>query len=146
MDGAPNFGMQQPMGGMAPPGAIVQQPGGFPVPRGGFGPVGNVRNPIVVLLLGYVCFIYLFFVLWSTLNELKAFRNRDDISPIMFFLPIIGLLEMWKLPGKVLEAKQMAGVPNPQVPHPVLYLFLWPYFFVADLNEIWQAAGGPRPQ
>jgi hypothetical protein len=49
---------------------------------------------------------------------------------------------MWKLPQKVLEAKQMAGVPNPTVPHPILYLLLGLYFLPADLNEIWKAAGG----
>ncbi|MBK7583475.1 MAG: zinc-ribbon domain-containing protein [Myxococcales bacterium] len=43
-----------------------------------------------------------------------------------------------------LEAKQMAGVPNAQVSHPILYFFLWPYFLTADLNEIWQAASGGR--
>jgi hypothetical protein len=146
IDGAPNFGAQQPMVGMGS-GAIVPHQGyGAPVPRGNHGPVGNIRNPIVVLLLGYVCFFYLFFVLWSTLNELKAFRQRDDLNPIMFFLPIIGILEMLKLPAKVLEAKQMAGVPNAQVVHPVLYLFLWPYFFVNDLNEVWTAAGGGPQQ
>jgi hypothetical protein len=111
-------------------------------PMGGHGPVGNIRNPIVVLAIGYICFIYLIFALWSLLNELKAFRNKDDLNPILFFLPVIGLLEMWKLPEKVLEAKRMAGIVNPQVPHPVLYLFLWPYFLVVDLNEVFQAAGG----
>jgi hypothetical protein len=42
----------------------------------------------------------------------------------------------------VLEAKQMAGVANPQVAHPVLYLFLGLYFLPNDLNEVWQAAAG----
>jgi len=28
------------------------------------------------------------------------------------------------------------------VQHPVLYLFFGIYFWPADLNEIWQAAGG----
>ncbi len=139
VDGAPNFGMAPAMGA-AP---MVHQPGGMARP-GAHGPVGNVRNPIVVLLLGYFCFIYLFFALWSTINELKEFRQKDDLNPILFFIPILGLLEMWKLPEKVLDAKHMAGVPNAQVPHPVLYLFFWPYFLIADLNEVWQAAGG-RP-
>lgn len=134
---------------MAPPGAM--QPAGFGppgaapmVPAGAHGPVGNVRNPIAVFVIGMICFLYLLFVLWSTLNELKAFRQKDDINPILFFVPILNLLQLWQLPQKVLEAKQMAGVPNATVSHPVLYLLLWPYFFTADLNEIWQAAGGQR--
>ncbi len=101
-----------------------------------------MRNPIAVLVIGAICFLYWLFVLWSTLGELKAFRQKDDINPIMFFIPVLNLLALWGLPAKVLEAKQMAGVPNATVGHPILYLLLWPYFFVADLNEIWQAAGG----
>ena len=106
------------------------------------GTVGNVRNPIVVLLLGYVtCSIYWLIALWSMLGELKAFRGKDDINPILFFIPVLGLIQMWSLPAKVLEAKSMAGVPNPQVVHPILYLLLWPYFFSADLNEVFQSYG-----
>jgi hypothetical protein len=101
----------------------------------------------MVLVIGYICFIYAFIQLWGMLNELRAFRQKDDPNPILFLIPILNLIELWKLPEKVLEAKQMAGVPNPSVPHPVLYLLLWIYFLPADLNEVWKAAGGgaPRP-
>jgi hypothetical protein len=110
-------------------------------------PIGNMRNPIVSLLLCYAtCGIYFLFWIWSTVNELRAFRGRDDINPILFLIPILNYLLIWQLPPKVLEAKMMAGVPNPQVPHPVLYLLLSPYFFTADLNEIWMAQGGGMPR
>jgi len=109
-------------------------------------PIGNIRNPIVSLLLCAICFIYGFFWIWSTVNELKAFRGKEDINPILFFIPILNIIQIWQLPPKVLEAKMMAGVPNPQVPHPILYLLLSPYFFTADLNEIWTAAGGGMPR
>jgi hypothetical protein len=145
VDGAPHFGIQ-PMGGGGL-GAAPMVPAGHPGygARGNHGPVGNLRNPIVVTLLGFVCPFYLLFVMWSTVNELKAFRQRDDINPILFFVPILNILLFWSLPEKVLEAKQMAGIPNAQVVHPVLYLFLWPYFFTTDLNEIFQAAGARPP-
>jgi hypothetical protein len=147
VDGPANFGMQQAGVGLgvgAPPGmgAMVPAPGTGATGR--HGPVGNMRNPIAVFLIGAVCFLYWLFVLWSTLSELKAFRQKDDINAILYFIPIINLIAMWGLPAKVLEAKQMAGVPNATVSHPILYLFFWPYFFTADLNEIWQAAGGQR--
>ncbi len=148
LDGAPNFGMQPApgYGGMGP-GAAPIVPTGGPAfgARGAHGPVGNLRNPIVITLLGFVCFPYLFFVMWSTVNELKAFRQKDDINPILFFVPILNLLQFWQLPEKVLDAKQMVGIPNPQVPHPILYLLLWPFFFTTDLNEIFQAAGARPP-
>lgn len=113
-----------------------------PAPAGGRGPIGKARNPVMVLVISMLCFVYAIIQLWGMLSELKAFRGKDDINPIFFFIPILGLIEMWKLPPKILEAKQMAGVPGAQVPHPVLYLFVGLYFLPLDLNEIWQAAGG----
>jgi hypothetical protein len=132
------------MQGYAAPGALAHAGGAA---LGARGPIGKTRNPVMVFVLTYVtCGIYGLIAMWGMLNELKAFRGKDDISPIMFFLPIIGILNLWALPGKVLEAKQMAGVPNAQVPHPILYLFFGIYFLPHDLNEIWQAAGGGQPR
>ena len=59
---------------------------------------------------------------------------------------LLPLFFIWGIPPKVLEAKQMAGVPNAQVANPILYLFFSPYFLAADLNEVWQAAGGGGPR
>ena len=115
--------------------------GGPAATPGMHGPVGTIRNPIVVLVLCCVtCGIYPLFWVWTSISELKAFRQKDDLNPIMFFIPILSILEIWKLPPKVLEAKQLAGVPNAQVFHPVFYLFLSPYFLTADLNEAYAAA------
>ncbi len=119
------------------------------VPAGGAGAAGTVRNPVMVLVIGMCCFLYMYYVLWTQLNELKAFRRKDDINPIMVFVPVLGLLLMWQLPEKVLEAKRMAGIQNPQVAHPITYLLLAGYFFTMDLNEVFEAAarqqGGPPP-
>jgi hypothetical protein len=121
--------------------------GGAPmVHAGGRGPIGQTRNPIMVLVIGSICFVYAIIQLWGMVNELKAFRGKDDINPIMMFVPIMNIIFFWNLPAKVLEAKQMAGVPNPQVAHPILYLLLGSYFLPADLNEVWQAAGGGQPR
>jgi hypothetical protein len=119
-------------------------PGGMA--GGARGPVGKVRNPIMVLVLAMVCFVYAIVAYWSMLNELKAFRGKDDINPIFMFIPILNILLIWGLPAKVLEAKQMAGVPNAQVVHPILYLLLGTYFLPADLNEVFQAASGQGPR
>jgi hypothetical protein len=131
----------QPMGGI-PGAAPMVHAGGYGA-RGAHGPVGNVRNPVMTTVIGMVCFVYALFVLFSELNELKAYRQKDDINPILMFVPILNLLMIWNLPEKVLDAKRMAGIPNPQVVHPVLYLFLSPYFLTNDLNEIFQASGAP---
>jgi hypothetical protein len=134
----------QPMGGYG------GMPGGgapmVPMGGGARGPIGKTRNPIMVLVIGSICFVYGIIQIWGMLNELKAFRGKDDINPIMLFVPILNIIMLWGLPAKVLEAKQMAGVPNAQVPHPILYLLLGSYFLPADLNEVWQAAGGGQPR
>jgi hypothetical protein len=112
-----------------------------PGPTSPHGPIGKTRNPVMVVVLTYVtCGLYGIIALLSMLGELKAFRQKDDINPILFLLPIISLLELIKLPAKVLEAKRMAGVPNAQEPNVILYVLLGIYFIPADLNEVWQAA------
>jgi hypothetical protein len=105
------------------------------------GPIGKDRNPLVVLLLSFAtCGLYGIISLIGMLSELRAFRQKNDISILLFFIPIIQLIEILKLPEKVAEAQRMAGIQNPQVAHPVLYLFFGMYFFPADLNETWAAA------
>jgi hypothetical protein len=121
--------------------------GGAPMVAVGAGgrPIGQTRNPIMVLVIGYVtCGLYMLIQMWGMYNELKAFRGKDDFNPILVLL--FPIFFIWGIPAKVLEAKQMAGVPNPQVASPILYLFLGAYFMAADLNEVWQAAGGGQPR
>jgi len=151
----PGGGYGQPQGGYGGPPAPYGAPGGFSppqdpgyggamVPMGGGqrGPIGKIRNPVMTIVIGCVCFVYAIIQWWQMLNELKAFRGKDDLNPILFFVPILQYIELWKLNEKVLDAKRMAGVPNAQVASPVLYLFLAFFFLPGDLNEIWQAAGG----
>jgi hypothetical protein len=120
--------------------------GGAPmVHAGGRGPIGQTRNPVMVLVIGMVtCQIYALIQMWGMWNELKAFRGKDDFNPILLLL--FPLFFIWSMPAKILEAKQMAGVPNAQVPNVILYLLLAPYFLAVDTNEIWQAAGGGQPR
>lgn len=99
----------------------------------------------MVLVLSYVtCGIYGIIALFSMLDELKRFRQKNDINPILFLLPVLQIIEMIKLPAKVLEAKRMAGVPNAQEPNVILYLLLGIYMLPADLNEIWQVASAKQ--
>jgi hypothetical protein len=114
-----------------------------PRPAGARGPVGNVRNPIVCLLVGMICAPYMLFVMYSALNELKAFRGKDDFNPLVTIL--LWIVFVWGMPARVFEAKQMAGVPNATEPNAIMYFLLAPYFLINDLNEIWQAAGGGQP-
>ena len=147
--GGPPGGGYGAQGGFSPPQDQYGMSGGAPmVPfgggggGGGRGPIGKIRNPIMTIVISCICFIYALIQVWSMLNELKAFRGKDDLNPILFFVPILGYIELWKLNAKVLDAKQMAGVPNAQVASPVLYLFFALFFLPGDLNEVWQAASG----
>lgn len=139
----PGYGA--PMGAPPPATGLAPSPAGMqpaaPVgPTGAGRPIGKTRNPVVVFVLSYVCFVYALIAVWSMLNELKAYRGKTDLNPILFFVPILGIIEMLKLPEKVIDAKRMAGMANPQAAHPVLYLFFGIFFLPADLNELWQAA------
>lgn len=104
------------------------------------GPIGKTRNPIVVVLLSMICFIYAIIAFFGMLGELKAFRKKDDINVILFLIPILNIIETLKLSEKVSDAKKMAGCANPEAASPVLYLLLGIYFLPVDLNEIWAAA------
>jgi hypothetical protein len=121
-------------------------PGAAPIVSAGGRPIGKTRNPVMTLVFSMLCFVYAIIQLWQMTNELKAYRGKEDIKPILFFVPILGLIEMWKLAPKILEAKQMAGVPNATVQHPALYLLFSIFFLPSDLNEMWQAAGGGQPR
>ncbi len=157
--GGPAFGGPQappgygpPPGGFpaAPPGGAYGapmggaiQPGGFGAPpagTGGMGPVGQDRNPVMVLVLGMVCCVYAIYQFFTMIFELNKFLQRPAVNIIMLFIPILGYIEIWKMAGILLEAKQLAGVQNPTVAHPILYLFVGQYFMAGDLNEIWAAA------
>ena len=109
---------------------------------GPHGPIGKMRNPVMVFVLAKVtCGIYGILQGFQMINELKAFRQKDDINLIMFLIPVLGLLEMMKLADKVAEAKRMAGSNKPAASG-ILYIFLGLYFLAADLNDCWEAAGG----
>ncbi len=122
--------------------------GGAPmVQAGGRGPIGQTRNIGMLLVLSVVtCGIYAIYAGWTMLNELKAFRGKDDFNPaltlvLMLFLGGIPFL-IFGIPDKVTEAKHMAGVPNAKAAHPVLYFLGGLLFLAIDLNETWAAAGG----
>ena len=106
------------------------------------GPIGTVRNPVMTIVISMLCFVYAIIQMWKMLNELKNFRGKDDFKPIFFFLPILSIIEGLKMSAVVLDAKRMAGVPNPQVANQIVYLFFGLFFLPSDLNEIWQAANG----
>ncbi len=124
--------------GFAPQQAMV--PAGQPAAGMG-GPKGQFRNPIMVLLISMFCFVYGLYQYYVMLGELKDYLQSDEINPIHAFIPILQLLLIFKLPGWVLEAKQRAGIPNPEVTNILFYWFFGLYFLPKDLNEVWDPTG-----
>jgi hypothetical protein len=102
-------------------------------------PIGKVVG-LGILTLG----IYWLIALWGAFNDFKVIRQKNDIVPIYFFVPVLGWLELTKLPGKVMEARTATAVQNPAVPNVVLYLLFPQIFFIADLNEIIAAVANRR--
>jgi hypothetical protein len=152
--GAPGAGfggsVDQAMAGLAAGvGAAMQPMPAAPMmgPVGAHGPIGQERSWLVIIIVGSItCGLGYLWYYWNMLNELKAFRQKDDLNPIMFLVPLLNLLLLFELPDKVLDAKRMAGIPNPAVQNGIMYLLLGWYFFPNDLNEIWQAASRGQPR
>lgn len=68
------------------------------------------RRSLITLLIP----IYGIIVFWQMLNDLKAITNNPDFSPIMTFMPCIGIYYMFvKIPAEVASAKQMMGSQQP---------------------------------
>jgi fucose 4-O-acetylase-like acetyltransferase len=111
------------------------------MPMGGTGPKGQTRNPMMVLLISMVCFLYGIYQYYVMVGELKEYLQTDEINPIHMFIPVLNILMLFKLPGWVLQAKQRAGVPNPEVANILFYWFFGLYFLPKDLNEVWNPTG-----
>ncbi|MBN2195144.1 MAG: DUF4234 domain-containing protein [Polyangiaceae bacterium] len=93
----------------------------------------------MVIVLGSVtCGLFYLWTVYSMINELNAFRQKSDVSPIMCILYI----GFFSVPAAVVEARALAGMPPGAPPNAIMYLFFWFWFLVNDLNEIWAAAKG----
>ena len=116
-------------------------PVGMTTASAGSQPVGRVRPIGLVLVFGIITAgIYWLWAMWGALNDFKSLRQKSDVVPLRYFIPILGSIEMTRLPDKVQEARVAAGVVNPVHPKAILYVFFPQVFFIADLNEILEAA------
>lgn len=115
--------------------------------------VGEKRNPLVVLILGFAtCYIYLFYWWYVTGAEIKRALNRDDINPPLelalnlLTCSLFSIYQSYKYPKLVLEMQEKAGVArnDTSLLSVILSLFsLGPiacYIIQTDLNRIWETA------
>lgn len=101
------------------------------------------RNPVMVLVLSMVCPIL------AIMNVMGFFADLEKAAPEsankfawwMLLIPIYGIILFFtKLMPWVADAKRKYGCNPPQ--NIVMYLFLSPYAFAVDLNEIGAKMGG----
>jgi hypothetical protein len=105
---------------------------------GGPGTKGQIRNPVMTLVLSMVCCLYGLWQMWGMLNELQQYTNDEGFKPWFMLVPFLNYWFLWiKVPEQVAKAKQMAGSRNPQAAGIVFYVFLMPFALAKDLNEVW---------
>jgi len=96
------------------------------------GPRPTRRSPILLLIP-----LYGLIVFWQALNDLKNTTQNQDFSPIMTFLPCIGIYYMFvKIPAECASAKQMMGSQTPARGIIWYLLGLGAFALILDLNDI----------
>lgn len=111
---------------------------------------GTRRNPLAVMILGFVtCYLYIFYWWYVTAADIKRATGRWDINPQMELLLDIltcgaySLYLSYKYPKLILEMQAKAGVTRNDTSLLSLLLSLFSlgpiacYFIQADLNKIW---------
>jgi Domain of unknown function (DUF4234)/zinc-ribbon domain len=112
---------------------------------------GEKRNPLVVLILGFVtCYIYLFYWWYVTGADIKRATAHDDINPPLelalnlLTCSLFSIFLSYKYPKLILEMQEKAHVVrnDTSLVSVLLSLFsLGPvacYVIQTDLNRIWE--------
>lgn len=113
--------------------------------------MGEKRNPLTVLILGFLtCYIYLFYWWYVTGADIKRSLGRDDINPPLelalnlLTCSLFSIFLSYKYPKLVLEMQERARVTrnDTSLVSVLLSLFsLGPvacYVIQTDLNRIWE--------
>jgi hypothetical protein len=109
--------------------------------------MGKKRSPVAVLLLSIITLgIYFFVWYYKTNEELKAVSGQPFSSllwTLMFLLPLIGLISVWKL-GAHLEAAERKKGLTPRSGVVTFLLLAIPLVNIvglpmtqAEINKVW---------
>ncbi|MCA1558190.1 MAG: DUF4234 domain-containing protein, partial [Acidobacteria bacterium] len=112
--------------------------------------VGERRDPLLVLVLGFVtCYVYLFYWWYVTALDIKRATGREDINPTLDLIlnlvtcSLFSIYLSYKYPKLILEMQEKAGVVrnDTSLVSVLLSLFsLGPiacYVIQVDMNKIW---------
>jgi hypothetical protein len=121
--------------------------------RAGLFSVGETRDPLMVVLFGFLtCGIYMWFWLYTTSTELKNALGREDINPTMdVVLSIVTcgfyfIYLLYKYPQLMLEMQDRVGKPRNDISMTSLLLGIFGLGIVSvaiiqsELNAIWATA------
>ena len=112
---------------------------------------GERRNPLLVLVLGFVtCYFYLFYWWYVTASDIRRATGRSEINPPLELVlnlltcSLYSIYLSYKYPKLVLEMQEKAGVTrnDTSLVSVLLSLFsLGPiacYVIQTDLNKVWE--------
>jgi hypothetical protein len=115
---------------------------------GGWGPAGEVRSPVAVILLWiFTCGIYSLYYWYKTFQELKDHANEGIGGGLGLVLGIfLGIINVFLLPSEVGKVYERAGLEKPVsgitglwVLLPLIGFIIWVVKVQGALNRRWEA-------
>jgi hypothetical protein len=113
---------------------------------------GERRDPVLVLVLGFLtCYVYLFYWWYVTGQEIKRATRRAEINPPLELVlniltcSLFSIYLSYKYPKLILEMQERVGVARNDTSLASLLLSLFSlgpiacYVIQTDLNRIWEA-------
>lgn len=127
---------------------------GGPQPgRAGLLSVGETREPVMVVLFGFLtCGFYIWYWLYTVSTEIKNALGREDINPAMdLVLSIVTcgiyfIYLLYKYPQLIMEMQDRTGRPRNDISMTTLLLGIFGLGIVSvaiiqgELNNIWAAS------
>ena len=110
--------------------------------------MGKKRNPVVVLLLSIITF-GIYFLVWyyKSNEELKTVSGEDYASllwTLLFILPLIGLISVWKFAKHIETVEKKKGMAQPRGAIVTFLMMAIPLVNIiglvltqAEINKIW---------
>ena len=134
--GAPSGFGGAPAGGYGMPGRRVYSS------PGARGPIGQTRNPVMVLVLGMHLLRLRSWSRSGHVERAQGVPRQGRSEPHLVLRPHPRLVRIWSCRRRSWKPSTWPACRTPRSRSPILYLLLGICFLPDDLNEIWQAAGG----